>query len=214
MADRYDTHASPEGQYQPGSNDTVLANKLDIVDPEEMDEIELGLLDELANALVEEIEVDQQLHSADLCEWHRRWLGNVFTWAGQYRSVNMSKGDFQFAAAHLVPQLMAKFEEEFLSKLTPCREMDDEQLVDALANVHIEFILIHPFREGNGRLGRLLATIMALQAGKPPLDFTYLTEHMAEYIGAIHSGLDNAEPMKELFRQVLQQSVSRKNETG
>jgi hypothetical protein len=52
---------------------------------------------------------------------------------------------------------------------------------------------------------------MALQAGKPPLDFTYLTEHMDEYIGAIHAGLDNAEPMKGLFRRVLQQSVSGKS---
>lgn len=214
MADRYDTSSSSEGQYQPGSNDTVLANKLGIVNPDEMDEIELGLLDELVNVLVDELEVDQQFRSADLCEWHRRWLGNVFPWAGKYRSVNMSKGDFQFAAAHLVPQLMVKFEEEFLRELTPCQGMDDEQLVEALANVHIEYILIHPFREGNGRLGRLLATIMALQAGKPPLDFTYLTEHMGEYIRAIHAGLDNAEPMKELFRRVLQQSVFGKNETG
>jgi len=35
----------------------------------------------------------------------------------------------------------------------------------ALAEVHAELILIHPFREGNGRLARLLALLMALQAG-------------------------------------------------
>ena len=73
--------------------------------------------------------------------------------------------------------------------------------------VYLEFILIHPFREGNGRLGRLLTTIMALQANKPPLDFTYISENKEEYISAIHAGLDNTEPMKELFKQVLQQSV-------
>jgi len=44
--------------------------------------------------------------------------------------------------------------------------MDEEQLIEALANVHIEYILIHPFREG----------------------------------------LDNVEPMKEIFRQVLHAS--------
>jgi fido (protein-threonine AMPylation protein) len=32
----------------------------------------------------------------------------------------------------------------------------------ALAVVHAEFILIHPFREGNGRCGRLLAILMGL----------------------------------------------------
>jgi len=207
MIDRYDTSSNEEGQYQPGSNNQVLINMLGITEPDELDEIELGLLDELARVLQDEIEVDQCISAADLCEWHRRWLGNIFSWAGQYRSVNMAKGDFQFAAAHLVPQLMKVFEEKFLNEYTPCEVSDNEQLVEALANVHVEFILIHPFREGNGRLGRLLATIMALQAGRPPLDFTYLTENKNEYIQAIHAGLDNVEPMKDLFRRVLQQSV-------
>ena len=39
------------------------------------------------------------------------------------------------------------------------------------AAVHAEPILIHPFREGNGRCARLLATLMGLQAGLPALDF-------------------------------------------
>ncbi len=207
MTDKYDTSRSAEGQFQPGSQGDVLLNKLGITDMEEMNEVELRLLNKLTRTLLEEIEVDQRISVADLCEWHRRWLGNVFSWAGQYRSVNMAKQDFQFAAAHLIQKLMQKYETEFLNEYTPCEGMDEEQLVEALANVHLEFILIHPFREGNGRLGRLLATVMALQAGRPPLDFTYLTEHKGEYIQAIHAGLDNIEPMKVLFRRVLQRSV-------
>jgi cell filamentation protein len=206
MSDKYDTSQSPEGQYQPGSDDKVLLNKLDITDSADLDEVELGLLDKLTLALLDEVESDQRISAQNLCDWHQRWLGNVFSWAGQYRFVNMAKDDFQFAAAHLIPQLMQKFETDFLDKYTPCEAMSDDELAEALANVHLEFILIHPFREGNGRLGRLLATIMALQAGRPPLDFTYLTEHKEKYIQAIHAGLDNIEPMKTLFEQVLQQS--------
>jgi hypothetical protein len=41
-----------------------------------------------------------------------------------------------------------------------------------LAEVHAELILVHPFRDGNGRLARLVALLMALQAGLPPLDFS------------------------------------------
>jgi cell filamentation protein len=208
MPDRYDTADSSEGQFQPGSDDQVLLNKLDIINPEEMDEIEVGLLDDLMVSLFDEIEVNQGFTAADLCEWHRRWLGNVFNWAGRYRSVNIARDGFQFAAAHLVPRLMGDYEDKFLKRFTPCEGMDDEQLIEALAHTHLEYILIHPFREGNGRLGRLLATIMALQAGKPPLNFTYLTLHKDEYIQAIHAGLENIEPMKELFRRVLQQCSS------
>ena len=185
----------------------MLANKLDITDHDDLDAVELELFDELTLQLFDEVEVDQRIFIADLCGWHRRWLGNVFDLAGQYRSVNMSKSGFPFAAANLVPGLMEEFEGKYLSRYTPCNEMSDEQLLDALAVVHIEFILIHPFREGNGRMGRLLATIMALQAGKPPLNFTFMAEHMDVYINAIHAGLDDAEPMKEVFRRVLQQSA-------
>ena len=147
-----------------------------------------------------------------MCEWHRHWLGNLYVWAGQYRSVNMGKGYFQFAAAHLIPKLMQTLENRFLSIYTPCNWMDDAQLVDALANVHIELILIHPFREGNGRLSRLLANVMALQAGQQMLDFSYLENNKSEYFAAIQAGLDNAEPMKLIFRQVLQET--RKNADG
>jgi cell filamentation protein len=131
-------------------------------------------------------------------------LGSVFSWAGQYRSVNLAKDGFPFAAANMVPRLMDGYEKKFLAKFTPCNRMDDEELLEALAHTHLEYILIHPFREGNGRLGRVLSTIMVLQAGKPPLDFTYLTLHKDEYIRAIHAGLDDIDPMKELFRRVLQ----------
>lgn len=123
----------------------------------------------------------------------------------------MGKEGFQFAAAHLIPALMNQFNGGFLRVYTPCTGMDDEQLITALAIVHIEYILVHPFREGNGRLSRLLATVMALQAGKPLLDFTYMDDNKAEYFSAIQSGLDNAEPMKEVFKRVLHASEQNVN---
>lgn len=203
MSNRYDTSKSAEGQFQPGSNDEVLLNELGITDSTEMNDIELDLLVQLTEAVLDDISEDQVITSDDIGEWHRRWLGNVYEWAGQYRSVNMGKGAFQFAAAHLVPKLMPEFSEKFLSVYTPCLNMDEEQLVNALANVHIEYILVHPFREGNGRLSRLLATVMALQAGLPVLDFTYMDENKAEYFAAIQAGIDNDKPMKDIFRRVL-----------
>jgi len=84
--------------------------------------------------------------------------------------------------------------------------MGEEVLIDALAKVHIELILVHPFREGNGRLSRLLANIMALQAGQPMLDFSVMDEKKAQYFLAIQAGLDNYEPMKAIFRQVLRET--------
>ena len=206
MTDRYDTSNLTEGQFQPGSNDQVLLNKLGINDASEMDDIELDLLNQLTNALLDEIKEDQPISADELCRWHHRWLGNVYDWAGQYRSVNMGKDNFQFAAAHLIPKLMKQFNDQYLAVYTPCKGMEKEQLIDALAKVHIEYILIHPFREGNGRLSRLLATIMALQAGQPILDFTIMDKQKERYFAAIQAGLENYEPMEELFRRVLHDS--------
>lgn len=75
----------------------------------------------------------------------------------------------------------------------------------ALAETHTELLLIHPFRDGNGRLARLLATVMSLQAGVRTPDFDLLLKRRApEYFAAVQAGLDrNYEPMRTLFASVL-----------
>ena len=96
-----------------------------------------------------------------------------------------------------------------LQKFTPCRFDDHGVVASALAEVHVELMLIHPFREGNGRLGRLLATIMALQAGLPLLDFGELDGDQRElYFAAIRRGLDrDYPPMAELFGAIIRKSL-------
>jgi cell filamentation protein len=116
----------------------------------------------------------------------------------------MSKGGFPFAAVPQLPALMAKLERDYLTRYTPCHGFDEEQLIEAIAVVHIELILIHPFREGNGRLARLLADVMALQAGYPELDFSSWDAVKDKYVSAIHAGLDcDYTTMQELVRQAL-----------
>ena len=154
-----------------------------------MDQLELELLGLLYDAVVIEDLPEQQLTVADLVTWHRRWLGNVYPWAGQFRQVNMSKGDFMFAAAPQIPRLMATFENQCLSRWTPCQGLAGDALTQAIAITHVELILIHPFREGNGRLSRLLADVMAMQAGHEPLDYSSWDREKDRYIQAIHAGL-------------------------
>ena len=209
MTDRYDTSSATEGQFQPGSDENVLLNKLGITEPDEMDNIEFDLLANLEVELFDEIQLDSRLSVEDLCQWHGRWMGSLYTWAGEYRTVNISKDDFHFAAANQIPRLMNEFEEKYLHIYTPCEGMADPALVEALGICHIEFIIIHPFREGNGRLARLLSTIMALQANKPPLDFEIMNSDKEHYVKAIHAGhAGNYGPMKEIFDEILQYSLT------
>ena len=203
MTNRY-TVQGAQGEFQPGSNDLVLTNQLGITSVEEMNELELYLLQQLYEEVLLVQLPQRVVQVADLKTWHRRWLGNVYDWAGQERSVNMSKGGFMFAAAPQIPRLLADFERSCLARWTPCHGMDADPLAEAMAITHVEFILIHPFREGNGRLSRLLADVMAVQSGRGPLDYSAWNEHKAAYIQAIHQGVEmNYAPMKQLFVQAL-----------
>ena len=203
MTDRYAVHGT-QGEFQPGSNDLVLANKLGIQSVEDMNDLELELLQRLYEEVLVKHLPNRVLTVEDLKTWHRRWLGNVFEWAGQERSVNMGKDGFMFAASAQIPRLLADFERSCLARWTPCHDMDTDALVDAIAITHVEFILIHPFREGYGRLSRLLADVMAVQSGRLPLDYSTWNTDRPAYYQAIHQGLQmEYAPMKWLVAQAL-----------
>jgi cell filamentation protein len=155
--------------------------------------------------MIDETRVNQRFTADRIRQMHRLWLGEIYAWAGQYRHVNLAKSDFMFAAANRVPMLMAEFTRGPLREYTPCRFKSVEDQATALAVVHAEFILIHPFREGNGRCGRLLALLMGLQAGLPVLDFGGIRgAKKRDYIAAVHAALDrNYAPMTRMFQSVI-----------
>lgn len=201
MSDRYTTGL--EGEFQPGSNETVLANKIGITNAERMNAVELDLLEQLYHAIFLDDFPDRRLALADLKTWHRRWLSNIYHWAGHERSVNMGKAGFQFATAAQIPHLLTLFERDCLQQWTPCCLAGDA-LTHALAVTHVELILIHPFREGNGRLSRLLADVMAVQAGIRPLDYSSWEQNKPAYIDAIHAGVGrDYAPMQTLIESAL-----------
>jgi len=193
-----------QAEMQAGSNDQVLRNAPGITDPVQMDEAELALLLQLYEFVMDDQFPARRLDVADLMEWHRLWLGNLYDWAGQVRSVNLAKNGFQFAAAAQIPRLLAEFERDCLHRLTPCENMADDELAEAIAICHLELILIHPVREGNGRLSRLLADVMAVQAGRGPLDYSRWDANKAAYFSAIQRGMGrDYAPMRALVSLAL-----------
>lgn len=206
---RYKTDGLAEDQYESGSNGLVLQNLRHIQDKLEIEEVETCELYRATDKLTEIYDQDHRFTAADICNMHENWLGTVYGWAGKYRQVTISKGGFTFALPRFIPQLMADFEKSELSRYTPCNFEDREEQVQALAIVHTELLLIHPFREGNGRLSRLLAMLMALQAGLPPLDFIeFEGERKEEYFAAVRKGLDrDYQPMEKFFNAVISRTL-------
>jgi len=204
----YDASGLIEAQFEPGSHGRVLKNLLGIKSKREMDQIEAQ---EQLRTLEELVRIYDQTHritAADVRRIHKIWLGSIYAWAGNYRQVNLSKGDFPFAAANQIPRLMIEFEKGPLREYTPCRFTEMSEIARAIAVVHTELLLIHPFREGNGRVARLLAVLMALQAGLPPLDFGNIKgRKRQEYFRAVQAGLDrDYKPMEEVFSAVIRRT--------
>ena len=177
-----------------------------------MNEAESQALELAQEAAIDRYAADHPFTTNDICALHRMWLGPIYSWAGEYRSVNIGKGGFQFAHAPLIPGLMAELQRGALKRLTPCHPAADSDLALALAEVHSELVLVHPFRDGNGRLARLVALLMALQAGLPPLDFSPFSGRgrRGAYIGGIQAALGrDYAPLAAIFGQVIERSRRR-----
>jgi cell filamentation protein len=211
---RYDVSHLAESQFEPGSRGRVLRNKIGIIRKREMEEIETQALQVVIDTLFGKYDADYRFKESDIKAIHKLWLGEIYEWAGEYRQVNLSKDDFTFAAANQIPKLMSEFEKSVLRKHTPCNFKNHKRIIQALTEAHVEFVLIHPFREGNGRLVRILSTIMASQAGLPILDFADITGRKRKnYFAAIRDGLDrNYEPMEEIFTSIIKRTL--KTKTG
>ena len=170
---RYTTPKGPEAEFQPGSRRQVLRNSLGITSKRKMDEVEFQALVRVQEDYLKKITPKTRFTATLICRMHRDWLGMIYPWAGQYRTVELQKGSFRWPPAHLVGQNMAEFERILLARHTPCLPGKLPDVAQKIAEVHAELLLIHPFREGNGRLARWLAELMCLQAGFPIPDYGF-----------------------------------------
>ena len=202
-----------EAKHEAGLRSKVPQNLFGIKSQAEIDRIENIALKQAEDIFFRKlVRQDKRFAAKDICNMHKIWLGKIYEWAGNYRSVDLSKGNFRFANARFIPQLMSDFESNCLAKYTPCVFESRHRIVQALAEVHTELVLIHPFREGNGRLARVLSTLMALQSGLPPLDFTLIEKGAKKqaYFRAVQAGMaKNYSPMENIFAGIIEKTLSR-----
>jgi len=205
---RYDVSELVEAQHEPGSRGRVLRNLRGIKRVREMDREEALALQSATDAFLRTYDENHRFSARDLSEMHRAWLGTIYAWAGDYRKVNISKDGFPFAMAARVPALMQEWEEGPLARHTPCRPGGLAQVAAAIAEVHVELVLIHPFRDGNGRLARTLASLMAAQARLPLLDFSSIAgRRRNQYFAAVQAGMDrDYGPMTGIFEEIISKS--------
>ncbi|HEY0686083.1 MAG TPA: Fic family protein [Steroidobacter sp.] len=133
------------------------------------------------------------LDGALICEMHRHLMsGNPRASPGQLRGVQNFIGGLKMEQARFippppeeVPRLMTDLDRLIRHQPDPESHYDVSVLPRA-AIVHAQFETIHPFVDGNGRIGRLLFPLMLLADGGHPIHLaTFLKCRQREYYDAL-----------------------------
>jgi cell filamentation protein len=115
---------------------------------------------------------------------HTEMFGEIYPWAGKWRTVTLSKGDVTWTLPRYGWEpVFGEFEREVLA-LTPFLNSDDRAVCEFVAKLMGEYIALHPFREGNGRSAFILSDLVLLQNGLVPLDAYNRKRDRARYFAA------------------------------
>ncbi|MBF0508549.1 MAG: Fic family protein [Deltaproteobacteria bacterium] len=185
----------------------VLKNKLGITDNEKLQDIEAQHLVEAYEQAALAYSERHVFAEQDIRYLHKLFLGQIYDWAGNYRSVDLSSEDIRYCHAAFITQNMQKFSDE-LSNMTPFQaDFSKQEIVSRLAKIHGELIIIHPFRDGNGRTTRLLCDLLLMQAEYNPVDAEpfYNEEFIKKYHSAIQTlwHTNDHAPLFNLFEPMV-----------
>lgn len=104
------------------------------------------------------------------------------------------------------------FEGDVLLPNNPCNGKNLEEIAAKIGVVHTELLVLHPYRDGNGRTGRLLATVMAYQAGLLGIDLGFIKRRGREFeacIAAMQAGSSgNDASMTAIMLRGLRRALS------
>jgi cell filamentation protein len=142
-------------------------NLLDLTDKNRINEFEAkGIA--TAELYVFQLDLEIKISTSLLLEIHKIAFGELYQWAGKWRTVDVSVGQLIPPKPIQILQEMYQFIDNLNFKLSIVQSRNEH--IECLVYTHYEFIRIHPFNNGNGRTGRILMNIIALKLGYKPLE--------------------------------------------
>lgn len=124
---------------------------------------------------------------------HAYLFGALYDFAGQIRTVNISKGNFTFAPAMFLANSLAQIEK--MPELT----------FEDIISKYVEMNVAHPFREGNGRSTRIWLDLMLKKNLKRCVDWSQVNKK--EYLEAMTESPADSTRIRELLRSALTDKI-------
>ena len=134
---------------------TCLVNKIGIRDEKKLSEIEAQITFAKA-VMLEETPIDDDFGFEHFKKIHEFLLCDLYEWAGQVRTVDISKKRTKFLDAASIERIATKC----FSKVKDgyFENLSFDEFVKRIAEFYNDVNYIHPFREGNGRTQRIYFT--------------------------------------------------------
>ena len=101
---------------------------------------------------------------------HKYVFGDIYEWAGQTRKVDFSKKNTKFCNADEIEQKGIMIFQQLI-KNNFFRDMKRKEFICELTELYCDLNMLHPFREGNGRIQRLFLSMLLRNINKS-IDFT------------------------------------------
>ena len=141
--------------------------------------------------------------SESLLKIHHYLFKDVYKWAGQVRTVNISKDGKQFFDGELFHNAF-RYLDRLIADYRKLKKTDITGIAEKLAEILDNVNYLHPFREGNGRTQREFLRILALEKGfnlnlNPPDNKNIYERYMK---GAIES---NIKVLSELILELIKE---------
>ena len=142
---------------------------------------------------------DRALHNEDdYRAIHRQLFDTLYDWAGEYRTIDISKKGTAFAGKNDIPELLTNCLKR-LKSMDYFRGLSFDDFIEELVDIYCTTNYIHPFREGNGRTQRVFISQLVRYNGYEisfsKIDTDYL---MVATIHAAHGVVDY---LREIFKE-------------
>ena len=174
----------------------VLENKLGVTDSVELARMEERISKAKALELFETGLLDQfEIGTFQgLAQIHQYLFGEIYSFAGQVRTVNIAKGNFRFA-----PVLYLQAALEHIGQMP-------QSTFDEIVEKYVEMNVAHPFREGNGRSTRLWLDAILKKELRQVINWSQVDKE--DYLLAMERSPIRDTEMKALLRAALTDKIN------